>query len=168
MKIWVVDSSALIECKTRIAVDEQWGFFSCLTSLVEAGKLALSRQVINELSGSKWPDMPGAWAAAARKLHVLPLDAPPQYLRDVLRVTPDVLEQDASDDVADPHVLALALLLNEVAPNGEAIVIVTEDAVDRLPLKRSMRSAAEMHGLQCCSLEEFAVFVGYKCKKRSH
>ena len=63
-------------------------------------------------------------------------------------VAPDVIEEDAENDPADPYVLALALQLwreNE----AEECYVVTEDNVDRVPLKISIRTACTRLGLNC-------------------
>ncbi len=64
----------------------------------------------------------------------------PGYVEDVMAVAADVIEVNAENDPADPYVLALQLWREYEA--GECYV-VTEDKVDRVPIKISMRTACE-------------------------
>ncbi len=162
--IWVVDASALIEIKQRVAVDEQWAMFEQLSSLVAAGQISLVRQVIKEVGEGRWPDAPGAWASGMRNRLRHPLDAPLALVRDVLQVAPKIIEENATDEVADPYVLAMALHLQE---SGHDVTVVTEDDVDRLPLKMSMATAAKRLEIDCYGLEAFLLdTVGITCRKR--
>ena len=58
----------------------------------------------------------------------------------------DVIEASAENDPADPYVLALALQLWRGNEAGECYV-VTEDKVDRAPIKISIRMACLRLGL---------------------
>ena len=163
-EVWVLDASALIECKQRIPVDQQWQMFSDMESLVLDGRIAMPRQVIREVSGGTWPDAPGVWAGGMRRKLVHPIDVPVALLRAVLDLTPNVIEANATEDAGDPYVLAMAMQLSI----EHDVVIVTEDVVDRLPLKQSLRAAAEAHGLPWCNLTDFASTLGVTCRPRRH
>ena len=56
----------------------------------------------------------------------------------------NVIEPDTDSDPADPYVLALALQLWR---ENKRVCVVTQDIVDRLPLKISIRSACARLGL---------------------
>ncbi len=60
--VWIIDSSALIKAKAIVAVNNQWAAFKRLEQMVILGRIALPRQVINELSEIAHLDLPGAWA----------------------------------------------------------------------------------------------------------
>lgn len=163
-RVWLIDASALIETKQRVAVGVQWEFFKALEGMVEGQSLAMPRQVINELTDVRWPDAPGAWAGGMRsKLTTAFIDAPLALVGVVLDLTPKLLEEDASGEPADPYLVAMALAFAETGEYDP--VIVTEDLVDRLPLKMSLRTAAMEHGVDCCTLREFATEVGFECRR---
>ena len=75
-------------------------------------------------------------------------------------VAPDVIEEDAENDPADPYVLALALQLWRENEADECYV-VTEDNVDRVPLKISIRTACARLGLNCMDTRNFAEAIGF-------
>ena len=70
-------------------------------------------------------------------------------------VAPDVIEENAENDPADPYVLALALQLWR-ENKAEEYYVVTEDKVDRVPLKISIRTACTRLGLNCMDTRNFA------------
>ena len=82
----MIDSSALIEAKSIVSISNQWNAFRYLEEMVAAGKIALSRHVINEVSEITHPDMPGAWASGVRHLLQHPLQANFDYLERVMRL----------------------------------------------------------------------------------
>ena len=61
--VWIVDSSALIKAKAIVAVNNQWAAFKHLEQMVIGGRIALPRQVINEMSEIAHPDL--AWSLGA-------------------------------------------------------------------------------------------------------
>lgn len=81
----------------------------------------------------------------------------------MLDLTPKVIEEDAQGEPADPYVIAQALTLIE----AHDPVIVTEDVVDRLPLKMALASAAVEHGISWCGLADFATALEFGCRNRN-
>ena len=75
-------------------------------------------------------------------------------------VAPDVIEENAENDPADPYVLALALQLWR-ENKAEEYYVVTEDKVDRVPLKISIRTACTRLGLNCMDTRNFAEAIGF-------
>lgn len=157
--ICVIDASALIHLKREVGLDEQWELLMRMHGLVVDGALAFPRQVHKELSVAKYPDAPGAWAGAANKVvcHPQPSD---DTMSRVLEVASELVEVDLTPDreVADPYVAAMALELTERHPNSR-VVVVTDDVVDRLPLKISLRTACGRLSLQQCGLGPFVGWV---------
>lgn len=74
-RVWILDTSALVDFKTLIAVAEQWEAFKRLEGIVQSGEIAMPRQVLNEASELAHPDLPGAWAPGMRGQLRHPLDA---------------------------------------------------------------------------------------------
>ena len=70
--VWIVDSSALIKAKTIVSVSNQWDAFKHLEQMVVDGRIALPRQVINEMTKIAHPDLPGAWAPGVRGASSIP------------------------------------------------------------------------------------------------
>ena len=68
------------------------------------------------------------------------------------------MEEDAEGEPADPYVLAQAL---EFRRRGLDIVIVTEDRVNRMPLKIDMRMACDRLGIAWIALDEYMAEIGF-------
>ena len=133
--VWIVDTSALINFKTLIGVSDQWDAFKLLEQLVEQGQIAMPRQVVNEASEIAHPDLPGAWAPGVRSRLRYPLDVDYEHIQRVMREAGDVVDPNKSSEDADPYVLAQAVQLQA---QGLEVVVVTDDDVDRMPIKISL------------------------------
>jgi hypothetical protein len=149
--VWVLDTSSLVEMK-HVALADQWEIFKAMEAMVEGGELALARHVVREVSKIDFPDVPGAWANGMASKLYHPAEASYAVLEEVMTVAGNVVGADDPGDPADPYVLALAL---ELSRSGQAITVVSEDRVDRLPLKISMRTGCALIGLPWCRCSEF-------------
>ena len=149
--VWVLDTSSLIESKDLISINHQWEAFKTLETMVEKGYIAMPREVINEITNTTHPDLPGAWAPGVRaKLQYVPRPDD-QYVERVMAVAGDVIDQRKRHEDADPWVLALALQLKS---EGAAVCIVIEDTVDR-DSHISIASACKRLGLDWVRTREF-------------
>lgn len=153
--VWIVDSSALIKAKAIVAVNNQWAAFKHLEQMVIEGRIALPRQVINEMSEIAHPDLPGAWAPGVRGSLQHPLDAGYEYIAHVMSVAGDVLDVNKASEDADPWVLALAL---NIEADGHSVCIVTEDVVDRNRI--SIRTACGRLKIGWCRVRTFFEHCG--------
>ena len=129
-EIWVIDSSALIDLKKSVGVEEQWDTGSRLLALVKKGRIVFPKQVRDEVAQSKHPDLPGAWAAKAWKIMPQRPRGDSNNLRTVLGVEPNwrrtlTLEEK---DIADPYVVETALTLRQ-QENASKPTVVTKDSV---------------------------------------
>jgi rRNA maturation endonuclease Nob1 len=152
--ICVIDTSVMIEFKATVGIERQWDLLSSMTDLVKTGRIAFPRQVARELSQARHPDAPGAWIASAKRdvQHPEPAE---QTLVRVLQAGQLVdVNAPADREVADPYVAALALEIVERHPQSH-VVVVTNDIVDRLPMKIALRTACERLGLQTCTMQPF-------------
>ena len=148
--VWIVDSSALIKAKTIVSVSNQWDAFKQLEQMVIDGRIALPRQVINEMSDIAHPDLPGAWAPGVRGSLTHTLDAGYEHITRVMSVAPDVVDVNKPGEDADPWVLALALQLKG---DGHTVCIVTEDIVDRTRI--SIATACGRLSIDWCGIRKF-------------
>jgi hypothetical protein len=149
--LYVLDSASLIRLK-RIPVRDQWELFRRLEEMVADGAIAMPRQVIREVSEISHPDVPGVWARGVEPRLVHPLEPDYEILEEVMVQAGDVVEPDDPGDPADPYVLAIALQLQR---NGNECMVVSDDVVDRPPLKTSVKTACKRLHLSHCTLEEF-------------
>ncbi len=129
-KIWVIDSSTLIDIKVSVRVEEQWDTGSRLLALVKKGRIVFPKQVRDEVTYSRYPDLPGAWVAKAWKVMPKRPRGDSNNLRTVLGVEPNwrrmlTLEEK---DIADPYVVETALTLRQQV-NGSKPTVVTKDSV---------------------------------------
>ena len=127
--------------------------------MVQAGEIYFPRAVTNELHQNRYIDTPEAWALDAG-LHVqLAYEPSNANWERAMFDAGDVVDVDAEAEPADPKVLAQALDLQAA---GFQPCVVTEDVVDRLPIKISLKTACEQRlQLECCSLEQFLVSIGF-------
>jgi Domain of unknown function (DUF4411) len=160
--IWVLDTSALIRFKQLIPVTDQWAAFKWLEGLVARGEIAMPRQVIAEAATIAHPDVPGVWASGVRKALLHPLEPDHQWIVHVMDVAGDVVDRQSDRDEADPWVCALSLQLSS---SPQRVVVVTEDVVDRLPIKISMATACGRLGIAHCSAREFLDACGIPTRK---
>ena len=65
--MWALDTSAAIGLKRLdlVPLTRQWDFWDGLLGLVRNGTLIFPSQVRKELTDTKHPDVPGAWAPKA-------------------------------------------------------------------------------------------------------
>lgn len=160
-RVWVIDTSALIDFKRQIPANEQWQGFKRLEELVAAGEIAMPRQVIAEIGRTAHPDLPGAWAPGVRGALRYPLDVDFEQLRAVMAEAGQVVDPNKTDEDADPYVAALALQLRE---QGLDVVVVTTDAVDHLPIRIALTTACDRLGLRHADSRTFLTAVGVPIK----
>jgi rRNA maturation endonuclease Nob1 len=159
-RVWIFDTSALVEAKAALSVADQWQTFKQLEDMVRAGSVAMPRLVIREISEIAHPDLPGAWAPGVRDIQKHPLDAEWGHVQRVMAEAGDVVDPNKTKEDADPYVLALALqLLGE----GHDACVVTEDRVDRNRI--AVTTACDRLGIAHCSVREFLGNLGIKTKK---
>ena len=135
----MIDTSCLIDLK-NVPLAHHWALFRQLEAMVEDGTIAMPRQVIREITAIAFPDVPGAWAKGVESKLQHPLEADYEIVGEVMDVAGEVIEDVSASDPADPYVLALALQLQR---DRNDVTVVTEDDVDRLPLKISMATACK-------------------------
>lgn len=152
----VIDSSSLVRLK-RIPVGDQWELFKSLEQLVSAGLIAMPIQVIREVSEIMHPDVPGVWARGVQHLLVHPHEPDYAILEEVMAQVGDVVEADAPGDPADPYVLALALQLSRAEFE---VAVVSDDIVDRPPIKLSIRSACHHLHLDHLTCTDYLAEIG--------
>ncbi len=158
--IYVLDASSIIAFKQVVKARDQWGFAKHLEELVESGRITFLRQVAREVGGQRHTDLPEAWALGVESDIVARRRPDPEYVEKVMAKAGDVIEANAENDPADPYVLALALQLWTENEARECYV-VTEDKVDRAPIKISMRTACVRLGLDCMDIREFSEAIGF-------
>ena len=155
--VWILDTSALIEFKRLLPMPEQWNAFVRLGSLVENGRIAMPRQVLAEATRVSHPDVPGAWAAAMRERLQHTLDSGYHFIQLVMAKAGDVVDPNKTSEDADPYVVALALHTRE---RGFDVVVVTNDVVDRLPIKISLATACARLNIEWATPEDFLAAAG--------
>lgn len=160
--ICVVDSVCVIGLKRAIKIDDQWAYFENLTLLLHSGWLAFPKQVVAEVRGAQYPDMPGAWIAANRMgcRHPSPSD---EALAEVLALLapqrPDasLVEVNATLDKADPYLVAMAYDLQQ-RHRGSRVLVATDDVTDR-PWQLSPASACADLGIEQVDMPGFLEWV---------
>ena len=157
-RIAILDTSALIEVKTAIAPQRQWEFFEIMKARVQRGQVYFPKAVREDLRGHKHHDTPETWAFNAYGHMRGTVEPTTAAVQEVMRVAGAVVEADAEGDPADPYVLAQAL---EFQQSGRLVRVVTEDRVDRLPIKIAMTTACERLGLTALSLADFLGEIGF-------
>ncbi|MHB8288833.1 MAG: DUF4411 family protein [Acidimicrobiales bacterium] len=160
--VWIVDTSALINFKTLIGVSDQWDAFKLLEQLVKQGRIAMPRQVINEASKIAHPDLPGAWAPGVRDRLHHPLDVDYEHILGVMREAGDLVDPNKSTEDADPYVLAQAVQLQA---QGLEVVVVTDDDIDRMPIKISLATACGRLGVCHVDSRGFLTLCGVKVRR---
>lgn len=159
-RVWILDTSALVEGKAALSVTDQWQTFKLLEDMVRAGTVAMPRLVIREISEIAHPDLPGAWAPGVRDIQQHPLDPGWEHVQRVMAEAGDVVDPNKTKEDADPYVLALALQLLE---QGHGVCVVTEDRVDHNRI--AMTTACERLGISHCSVRDFLGGLGVRTKK---
>lgn len=159
-RVWILDTSALVEAKSALSVSDQWQTFKLLEDMVRAGTVAMPRLVIREISEIAHPDLPGAWAPGVRDIQQHPLDPEWEHVQRVMAEAGDVVDPNKTKDDADPYVLALAL---QLVKQGLDVCVVTEDRVDRNRI--AVTTACGRLGIAHCSVRDFLDGLGVKTKK---
>lgn len=144
----VLDSSVVINLKRLLKVTEQWPFLLVLTERVEQGTVGWPRFVKQECTTVRYPDAPGAWLAGQASQPFREPDY--ETVAEVLGVA-QLVDTEAEEEVADPWIVAMALELRAEHPHAR-VVIASDDVVDRMPQKESIRTACERLGIErwCC------------------
>ncbi len=159
-RVWILDTSALVEAKAALSVADQWQTFKQLEDMVRAGAVAMPRLVIPEISEIAHPDLPGAWAPGVRDIQQHPLDPEWEHVQRVMAEAGDVVDPNKTKDDADPYVLALAL---QLVAEGHDVCVVTEDRVDHNRI--AVTTACDRLGIMHCSIRDFLGGLGIKTKK---
>lgn len=162
-RVWVLDTSALVEAKAALSVADQWQTFKQLEDMVRAGAVAMARLVIREISEIAHPDLPGAWAPGVRDIQQHPLDPEWEHVQRVMAEAGDVVDPNKTKEDADPYVLALALQLLE---QGHDVCVVTEDRVDRNRI--AVTTACDRLGVSHCSVRDFLTGLGIKINRAAN
>ena len=160
----VLDTSSIIEAKRLIAPQRQWAFFERLKEMVQSGEVCFPKAVRDELRNERHHDTPETWALNEYEHVPRALEPSIETVAEVMDVAGGVVEADAEGDPADPYVLAQAL---EMKGRGRAVRVVTEDRVDRLPLKIAMTTACERLGLEEIDLESLLQAMEFAAAARS-
>jgi hypothetical protein len=160
-RVWVLDTSAIVDFKSLIALSDQWDAFKGLEERVIAGEIAMPRQVLNGGAELTHPDLPGTWATGIRGQLQHPLDVHFDQIQRVMAEAGEVTDPNKTTEDADPYVVALALQLREA---GLDAIVVTSAAVDRLPLKIAMTTACNRLGVPHASPRDFLIAAGVKVK----
>jgi Domain of unknown function (DUF4411) len=157
-EIYVLDSCLLIRIKRIVKVDDQWPLLAAMLDLVRSGSLCFPRQVATEVADQRWPDAPGAWVGHAKD-HVCHREPADGCVSQVLAAAADLIDADATGpEPADPYVAAMALQLKSVYANTR-VVVASDDKVDRLPLKLSLKTACDRLGIEFCEPEPFLAWL---------
>ncbi len=159
-RVWILDTSALVEAKSALSVADQWQTFKLLEDMVRAGTVAMPRLVIREISEIAHPDLPGAWAPGVRDIQQHPLDPEWEHVQRVMAEAGDVVDPNKTKEDADPYVLALAL---QLVGQGHDVCVVTEDRVDRNRI--AVTTACDRLSIPHCSVRDFLGGLGVKTKK---
>jgi hypothetical protein len=153
-EVRIIDTGSLIELKKLIPLKDQWTTFKHMEALVDSGHLAFPRHVAREMRVARFPDAPGVWAAGCNgnRRYRDPADA---SVAEVLGVA-QLIDPNSDDEheAADPYIAAMAYEISERWPDRD-VVVVTEDRIDRLPLKESLVTACQRLSLKTCSSEDF-------------
>ena len=129
LRLWVVDSSALIEVRRAgLSAKRQRTVFDKLSALAGAGQLIFPHQVLEELERGE-PDQPNdpalAWARRVRER--AERQANLETVKAVLARAPTLIDADSTRDPADPYVIALAI----DTPALGGVTILANDTSDR-------------------------------------
>ena len=157
-RVAVLDTSAIVEAKRAIAAERQWEFFERLKELVLDGQIYFPKAVRDELRQERHHDTPETWALNVYANMDLTYEPGDDAVAEVMQRAGDVVEKDAEGEPADPYVLAQAL---EFRRRGLDIVIVTEDRVNRMPIKIDMRMACDRLGIAWIALETYMGEIGF-------
>lgn len=141
--IWVFDSSVLIQIQRKLTVQSRDELLKRMSQLAREGCLVFPRRVTEELTNYDQKDAVAEWALTTRQFvprHYVPDDA---LVKEVLNVAPKLIPATQLRKSADAHVVAQALAYRRESMFN-AVIVVTNDRVDRLPIKSSMASACEL------------------------
>ncbi len=153
--VWVFDTSALIDVKSKVPRADRARVFLRMTTLVVEQRLAFPREVLTELrrdAEADTRDEATEWALSVESA-ACRLAATFDQVRDVLAVVPEILDpqKDSGVDEADPYVLALAVRLRS---EGVEARVVTQEVRD-YATKLSLNTACGMLGVPCVPLKGF-------------
>lgn len=151
-RIWLPDSSPLVNMKKVVRVTQQWEVFKAMEEMVLRGELTFPRQVIDEIGDQPHPDMPGAWVQGVKNHRREPREPSFETVTQVMAQAGEVVDSTKTSEDADPYVIALAIDLME---EGLRPTVVTDDIVDRPPIKIAMATACGILGVETVTLPEF-------------
>ena len=151
----MIDSSSLMDIKSKTSNEVRPKLYARLTSLADEGRVRLPREVVDEMKRGAQPrhrDEALEWVLACEQQTCV-TEPTVAELRAIMSEVGDVVDhrKDSGEDDADPYVLALAVKLQG---QGLSVRIVTEDRKDRLR-KVSLNTAAGILGVPCVPLSGF-------------
>lgn len=151
--IHVLDTSSVIEIKTKVQLADQWGLFKHLERLFLEGSVTFPIEVEAEMRAVDHPDAPGVWVCGVARQYRNRRAAEPQeeFIDRVMEVAPDVIDPNKRRRDGDPYVLAQAI---EIRAGKLDVAVVTEDRVDRTD-HCAMTTACARLSLPEMNLEDF-------------
>lgn len=159
-RIWVLDTSALVQFKKIVNINDQWEAFKQLEEMVLSGALKMPNQVISEASRITRPDVPGVWASGMRGKRVPPLEPDEPFLESVMKEVGNVVDPTKTQEDADPYVIALALQLND---NNYKVSVISNEVVDHSP-RISIQTACDRLSIHHQLPQEFLSDVNIDVK----
>lgn len=151
-RVWLLDSSAMTEIKTKVRGAAQWKLFRRLEDLVETGNIAFPKQIKVEVTDIAHPDAPGVWADGVWPAMKHPQEPEPVYLAKVMSSpAAAVVDPNKTREDGDPYLIALALQLID---EGHDVCVVTNDTRTN-PTRISLAAACDHVDVPWCDLDEF-------------
>lgn len=153
-QLWVADSSSLIAVREQVSRANERQTWALLTTLVNKDRLFWPPEVTHELERGDESDPARQWVMRhrARGERAAKLE----IVKSVLAVAPTLVDADATQEQADPYVLALALETRDLFQRPR---IVTDDRRDK-PGKLSLATAAGMLDVATVPLKAFLSLEG--------
>ncbi|MEX2147829.1 MAG: DUF4411 family protein [Candidatus Rokuibacteriota bacterium] len=166
MQIWVIDTVSVIEIRRALPKPVQARIVLDLDDRARSGVIVYPPEVLGELErasetikGKGRGDRPLAWAKkhelnGTRYGHLF------DGAKAILARVPNLIDRDKvaveGIDVADPHVIALAVHLKR---EGDDVTIITED-FNSTPKKTGLADAAGVFKIPCVRFRTFLITEG--------
>lgn len=130
--VYVADSSALIDLNVLYPQTVFQKVWSNLETLVQANRLISPNEVFKEIE--KKDDELFSWCKNNRRMFVSYNNEHLRYVGEIMTSYPELVYNDALNPVADPFVIAIAIVLKDQSLDSSIPIVVAHES-RRSPVK---------------------------------
>lgn len=123
--VYVIDSSALIDCHRRYPSPTFDGVWDKMTNLIRSNQMIAPTEVFNEIS--KKDDWLTEWCKNNQSMFIPVNGEIATFVSEIMEEHPGLVKNDMVNPIADPFVIALARSINAGSIDSATPIVVAHE-----------------------------------------